>query len=309
MLRSLATALDAGMSLEAFVADPRLRATLPDDVARCLRASLRDGGLGQKLGAGAFVDDAGAAIIDAGVDGGFLPKALRAVADHADEKTKRRRRALMALAYPGAVALAAVVVLPLPSIVAGGVSAWAKSALPGVVAIVGFFVAVFVAFPRLSPRTQAALARVLAKVPVVGNVVVDDGRAAFADTMARLLGAGVSVGLALPRAITASGLAIDSDGVVDVIRRGGTFTEALHHSGAFEPESLAMLAVAEQTGTLDQALAALSTSTRDRARRRFMAVAAVVGVVVGVGVAIAVGAAIISGYVGYFETIERATAE
>ena len=45
-LRALATAIDAGMSLEAFVADPRLRATLPNDAAQRVRQALRGGGLG-----------------------------------------------------------------------------------------------------------------------------------------------------------------------------------------------------------------------------------------------------------------------
>jgi type II secretory pathway component PulF len=300
------------MGLETLVGDPQLRRTLPDGLAETLRRAMRvSAPLGASLRDAAFVDDAAAALIDAGAEGGFLPRAFLAVADQLDEGIKRRRRALAALSYPAFVAIAAVVVLPLPSAVTGGVGAWAAVAVPGVSVIVAVMVGIFVVLPRSPPATQATIKRAAARVPVLGAFVTDDGRAAFLDILWRLLGAGVAVTVALPRAMNASGLAlpVSADAVVDVVERGGTLAGALEKTGLFDTVSLGQIAVAEQTGSLDRGLSALSSSFQERGRRRFMAMAVAAGVVVGVACAVVVGVGVVRGYMGYFKTIEAVTAE
>lgn len=308
ILRAVATALDAGLGLGTFVETPRLASTVPPLLLTTLREAVRSGRpLGDALRQAEFLDDGGAAIVNAGVDGGFLPGALRATADLLDERLRRRRRMLLAVAYPAGVLLAACVLLPLPAIVEGGIAAWARLALPGIGAIVATLMLVFVVVPGSSVATRQRLTGLLARLPVVGGIIVDDARATGLDVLQRLLSAGVPATRALPRALLAAGLPSLSQmapAALAVIDDGGTLSDALGTAGLADDATVGRLAVAEHTGCLDQTLPGLVAELQDRARRRFFALVMGIGVVVGVAGAVVVGWQIVRGFQAYLETID-----
>lgn len=307
-LRTLATALDAGLGLSDLLETPKLSGALPPALVTTLRGAIRSNTpVGQALRRAELVDDSGAALLNAGVSGGFLPEALRATADLIDEGIRRRRRLLMAVAYPAFVLLAACVIVPLPSIVQGGVGAWARVAVPGVLAIVSTMLLVFVVLPRSPVATRQWVTQMMARLPIVGPVVVDEARATGLDVLQRLLSAGVSVTEALPQALRATGLGTISRherSAVVVVERGGTLTDALAQAGLADSETLGRLAVAEHTGSLDRALQGLVPELHDRSRRRSLAQAAAFGVMVGVIGAVVVGWQIVRGFQGYMDTID-----
>jgi type II secretory pathway component PulF len=306
--RTLATALDAGLTLEAVLATSS--STWPAPLVQALRRGARSGRPGEALHRAGLVDDGAAALMDAGAQGGFLPAALRTVADLVEEAQQRRRRLLLAMAYPVRVSCAAFVLLPLPAIVTGGVGAWARVALPGLGVVVGVMVLMFVVLPRQPASTRQRLRALLARVPGPGALVVDDARATALSVLARLLSAGMSPGLALPLAARSSGLpviAARGDNAVATIGGGGTLVAALGVLGLLDDEARALLSVHETTGTLDSGLAALARQLQERSRRRFLVLAGAIAVGVGVVVAVGVGVQIVQGFVGYVDTIDAIT--
>lgn len=306
--RTLATALDAGVTLEAVLTTSS--STWPAPLVQALRRGARSGRPGEALRQAELVDDGAAALIDAGAQGGFLPAALRTVADLVEEAQQRRRRLLLAMAYPVLVLCAAFVLLPLPAIVTGGVGAWARVALPGLVVIVGVMALVFVVLPRQPASTRQRLRALLARVPGPGTLIVDDARATALSVLARLLSAGMSVGLALPLSARASGLpvmAAGGDDAVAVLTGGGTMVQALVGLGVLDAEGQALLSVHETTGTLDSGLAGYARQLQARSRRRFLVLAGGIAVGVGVVVAVGVGVQIVRGFVGYVDTIDAIT--
>jgi type II secretory pathway component PulF len=217
---------------------------------------------------------------------------------------------LLAVIYPVLVLCAAFVLLPLPAIVSGGIGAWARVALPGLSVIVGAMLVVFVIVPRLAPTTRQRLRGLWAGVPVIGGIVVDDARATALSVLARLVSAGMSVGLALPLAARASGLpdvAARGDDAVAVLSRGGTLVQALAMLGLLDDEGRALLTVHETTGTLDAGLSAHASRLQERSRRRFLVIAGAIAAVVGAVVAVAVGVQIVRGFLGYVDTIDTIT--
>lgn len=306
--RTLATALDAGMGLEALLASSS--SAWPSPLVQALRHGARGGHPGAALLQAGLVDDGAAALLDAAAQGGFLPAALRTVADLGEEAEQRRRRLLLAVIYPALVLAAAFALLPLPAVVTGGVGAWARVAVPGLLAIGGALLGVFVVVPRLTPTTQQRLRGLLARVPGVGGLVLDDARATALTVLSRLLSAGMSVALAVPLSARASGLASMASGgevAVAVMARGGTLVDALASLGLVDGEGRALLMVHETTGTLDAGLAAYAAQLQERSRGRFLLLVGVLAITVGVLVAVAVGAQIVRGFLGYVDTIDAIT--
>lgn len=310
--RTLAIALDAGMGLEAMLAtlSSSSSSAWPAPLVQALRRGARSGRPGEALRQADLIDDGAAALLDAGAQGGFLPAALRTVADLVEEGQQRRRRLLLAVVYPVLVLCAAFVLLPLPAVVTGGVGAWVRIALPGLFLVVGVMVLVFVVLPRQPASTRQRLRGLLARVPGVGALVLDDTRATAVSVLARLLSAGMTPGLALPLSARSSGLpdvAARGDDAVAVLSRGGTLVEALTTLGLLDDEGRALLSVHELTGTLDTGLAAFGRQLQERARRRFLMLAGVIAVGISVIVAVGVGVQIVRGFVGSVDTIDAIT--
>jgi type II secretory pathway component PulF len=299
-LRALADALEAGLSLRQLVDDRALASVFP---ARA-RASLKSlDSVARALFESGVVDEAGRAILEAGEQGGSMPRALRLVADDMSESSARKRRALAALAYPAFLVVAASLILPLPALVTGGVHAYLARSLPGLAAI-GALAIVF----RLVP----GLTNVLARVPVIGAVVVDNARASCFDVLGRLLGAGVPALRALPSAIAAGALTSwRASSATDALGRGAALTDALVAAGVVDADSAlaGRIAIGERTGKLDATFPLLAGEARDRSRRRFMALTAVAGVACFLAIALAIGSAVVGQTRDYFHAIDSATQE
>jgi type II secretory pathway component PulF len=310
VFRSLATALEAGQSLEVVLSSPPTRSAWPAPLREALVSASGHGRVGEALVEAGLLDEGAAAIVDAGILGGFVPAALRQVAELLDERRRRRRRLALVMAYPLSVLVAACVVLPLPMLVTGGVAAWAGVAVPGVVCVVAIVVVLFVVVPALPPRRQAWLRDLWARVPVVGVLVVDDARAMALGVLSRVVSAGLSWRIALPVAARASGLSrlgAQAPRALAVVDAGGTLVAALAASSLVTEAEQGLVAVAEQTGTLPERLSVLSHELTERSRRRFLAIAAVVGTGVFIVVAAVIAVQIVKGFAASFEALDAMT--
>lgn len=273
--------------------DPTLASSLPP----AFRPALRAQSLGEALRKSGVLDEGGAAIVVAGERAGFLPRSLRLAADAIESARKRRTRALFALAYPAFLVVAAGCILPLPLLftagAGGGTAAYLKTAAPFIVVTIALFVAAFTLGPRLP----------VARVPIIGMVVVEDARAACLEILGALIAAGAPMSVALPASLQASGL------FKQATLAGETLTDTLRARNVVDDARAGRLAIAEKTGTLDKALPALAKESRERAQSRFTALAVVMGLVCFGAVAVGIGASIVRGAGSYLQQIEDATKE
>lgn len=312
-LRSLAEALEAGVSLRALAEDPALSAAWPPRVRSALRKNAAAAcSLGDALRDTRALDDGPAAIVDAGERGGFLPKALRLAADAVAAASARRRRAFLALAYPAFLVAAAGAILPLPLAFTSGPAAYLDAAAPFEGSVALALVIAFLVLPRLPTAMRARLDGLFSGIPIVGTIVVEDARAACFEILGALLGAGASLTSSLPAAVRAAGLSSWRFGLgraETVLSRGGTLAEALAAGGFVDDARAGRISVAERSGTLDRALPALAQEAHEIARRRFTALAAAGGLACFLAVAAAVGLAMVRGLQSYVDAVEDVTKE
>lgn len=313
LLQSLAQALDAGMSVQELVLDPSTSALLPPRARDVLRRSLREGGaFADALLAAELVDEGGAAVVAAGERGGFLPAALRQVAADVERARQRRRRALLALAYPALLMVLSSLILPLPVIVSEGVAAYFARAAPGILLVVVLLVLALVALPRLPTRVRAAGVAALARWPLFGAIFLDEARGAALEVLGRLIAAGVPMRHALAAALTASGLSTWRGRIVDAeqaLDSGRTLAEALAAVPIGDASLIARIALAERTGKLDVTMPVVANEARERAARRTVALTIACGLLAFLVMAVGIGRALVVQTQSTFEAIERATAE
>jgi len=311
-LRSLADALDAGMSLRLLADDPTLGKAWPAPVRSALQKNAAgQASLGTALLDAEALDDGAAAIIDAGEAGGFVARALRLAADGIAAARSRRRRALLAIAYPAFLVAAGAIILPLPLLFSDGLSAWVKIVLPVEVALAAALGLVFVVVPRLPRGVRQQLREALTRVPFVGVIAVEDARAAGLDILGALLGAGASLTSSLPAAVRATGLParFSLARAEGVVHRGGTLAEALAQGGLVDDGRAGLLAIAERTGTLDKTLPLLAKEAGEIARRRFTALLGLFGLACFFAVAAVIGISAVRGMGAYVDAIDNAARE
>ena len=111
----------------------------------------------------------------------------------------------------------------------------------------------------------------LLRLPLVGDLIAKVEIARFARTLSTLLGNGVTLlaGLAIVKdtmgnVVLASGL----DGVIAKLREGKGFGRPMAETGLYPRLATQMILVGEESGRLEEMLAASPTSTTARSRRR-----------------------------------------
>lgn len=127
--------------------------------------------------------------------------------------------------------------------------------IPLVALIIGFW-----RFKR-TPAGKHLLDRVLLKTPLIGNIIRKVNLAHFARTLGSLMGAGLAVLDALnvvAQSLSNSVIAEEVLDVAQVVKNGSTIAKPLQTSKNFPPIVSEMVAVGEETGTLDQILIKLA---------------------------------------------------
>lgn len=291
---------EAGLSLAAAL-EGEAALPLPAPVVAALRAGLREGeplsGLLAGLG---LVDEAGAALLEAGERLGGIPAALRRLAQRLSEQEAARRAFLGSLLRPAGLLLAAGVILPLPLLFTAGTGAYLARALPLVALVAVAALLLLGVWPRLPPDAaprrrllQAGLA-----LPGLRAPLHHAAWATFAEVLGATLGAGLpareSLQLAAratphPEFRAAAGeLAARLDG-------GATLAEAT--APLLLPRAfVAQLAAAEQSGSLDLALARLAAGHREEERRTTAQATAVAGGAIFACVAAVAALSIVQGF-------------
>ncbi len=252
-------------------------------------------------------------LVEAGEASGTLDESLRQAATALERKAELRRKVRSALAYPIAVlGLVGVVILamslfvvpvfrdvyadlggelPVPTRIVLGVSGFIASRF---VLLVGAVVAVVTVLRRWSrtPAGRLTLAKIVLRIPVVGDLVRRTALARASRSLAVLAAAGVPLLEALQIAGDVSGNAV-TRGVfadaADAVRAGRSLSSELMASDVIPPLFAQVVAVGEESGDLTEMLRLVGDvyeAEVDAAAESFSAVAeplliAFLGIVVG----------------------------
>ena len=311
LLSLAARTVEAGVPLASLGSTGAL-ATLPRPAADKLAADLLAGvPLSRSLDELHALDVGSRALIRAAEIHGGIPQALRAVAARLAHQRKVRMGLLVAVGYPALLALAAVVVSPLPIAFRDGVGAYFARVAPLVLAMVAIAVVALVVAPRLAPASPLRRApRWLAqRVPVGRSAALHDALAAFAGVLGACLNAGVPAREAVVLAAegTAPHPAFDgaAERLVAELDRGTTLGQALGAIRSLPATFVAQVGTAEVSGTLGSVLLALEDDHEKKAKTFWMTLAAIVGASVFAGVLVVIAWQVVSGWVQVFQTQAR----
>jgi type IV pilus assembly protein PilC len=217
-------------------------------------------------------------MVNAGEVSGSLEETLEEMADYFEKQHKTRQKVKSAMTYPAVVGIiaVAVVIFLLVSIVPTFVGMFDDfgGELPGitkfvmgasdwmvvywwVILLLVFAFIVFIYAIRQRPETKYYLDYFLLKMPIFGKLLRKSLLARMARTLSSLLNNSVPI----LQAMSLTDKVVENEVVARVLResrstleRGQSMSQPMQKHWAFPPLITQMIAVGEQTGSLDQML-------------------------------------------------------
>lgn len=233
-------------------------------------------------------------MVRAGSEGGFLEDALERVASFTEAQEEMKGRTVSAMAYPlilgsvGTIVVTGLIVffvpkfaamfgrlrergeLPLATEVLLQISdfcrSWGLLALGAAVAA-GYFAQRYLQ----TPQGLMWLDKTKIRVPMFGNLFLNFAVARFCRVLGTLLHNGVSILKALEISRAACGNRVLSQAIADAsenISSGQSLARPLASSGHFPKMVVEMIAVAEESNTLDKVLVELADGLEKRTSRQ-----------------------------------------
>ena len=233
-------------------------------------------------------------MIKAGQEGGFLEDVLARLADYTEREEELKGKVLGAMAYPifllvvGTVVITVLVVFFVPKFeqIFGRLAA--KGELPGLtigllatskflqaygILLLALIGAIIWAARRWAqtPAGRLMLDRLKITAPKVGTIMRDLAIVRFSRVLGTMLGNGIPILTALRIAKDSCGNQILSQAIADAadnVTSGESLAEPLRDSGCFPRDVIEMVAIAEESNTLEQVLLDISESTERRTTRQ-----------------------------------------
>ncbi len=233
-------------------------------------------------------------MIRAGGEGGFLEDALARVASFTEQQQDLKGRTSGALAYPiflAVVGLSVVTILivffvpkfeelfarlkargelpPITEYLLAVSHTMAKWILPLIVVIVGIIL--YIRNYLQTEEGKFARDRLQIRLPMVGGIFKNLAVARFCRVLGTLLHNGVPILRSLEIASAATGNRVLGSAITEAaenISAGQSLAKPLAASGHFPPEVVEMIAVAEESNTLETVLGNIADSLERRTFRR-----------------------------------------
>jgi type IV pilus assembly protein PilC len=224
-----------------------------------------------------YFDDLFVNLVEAGEHAGALETVLEKIATYKEKTEALKKKIKKALFYPAAVLGVAVIVtvilllfvipqfeslfkgfgadLPAFTQIVVGMSRWlqAQGWLVGVVVAIAFFT--FFYFYKRSRPLRQFIDKLSLQIPVIGPILKKSAIARYARTLATMFGAGVPLVEAMKSVAGATGNIIYQDAVLrmrDEIATGMRMQRAMENTGLFPNMVVQMIAVGEESGSLDE---------------------------------------------------------
>lgn len=277
--------------LERQSTNPTLGAVLRD-----VRGKVADGtGLAQAMASHPKVfDELGVSMVRAGQEGGFLEDVLKRIATFVEHQEDLKAKVIGALAYPVFLALAGFAVLNIlvvffvPKFEPIFVKLKEKDELPtlttylmgfshflqsssGVLTAVGLFAA-FVLFVRWTRRGGRVWAdRVRIRLPLFGSIFLSLALSRFTRILGTMLHNGIPILKALNIAKDSTGNKVLTAAIeksAENVTAGQKLADPLRKSGYFPPDVVEMIAIAEESNTLEKVLVDIADGLEKRTARQ-----------------------------------------
>jgi type IV pilus assembly protein PilC len=224
-----------------------------------------------------YFDDLFVNLVEAGEQAGALETLLDKIATYKEKTEAIKKKIKKALTYPAAVLAVAFIVttillifvipsfedlfqgfgadLPGFTRMVIDLSAFVRTKGLYIVAIVGAAVGTFIYFKKRSRAFRHFLDRMMLKTPIIGPILEKASIARYARTLSTMFAAGVPLVEALESVAGATGNIVYEVGVLemrDEVATGQRLQLAMENTDLFPNMVIQMIAVGEESGSLDQ---------------------------------------------------------
>jgi type IV pilus assembly protein PilC len=215
-------------------------------------------------------------LVEAGEQAGALENLLDKIATYKEKTEALKKKIKKALFYPIAVLCVALIVsvillifvipqfetlfkgfgadLPAFTQMVVNLSRFVQHQGWWVACVIGGGFYAFFYFLKRSRKMQVAFDRILLKFPIIGEILVKAAIARFARTLSTMFAAGVPLVEAMQSVAGATGNIIYEEAVLrmkDEVAAGGRLQRAMENTGLFPNMVVQMIAVGEESGSLD----------------------------------------------------------
>jgi type IV pilus assembly protein PilC len=222
-------------------------------------------------------DDLFVNLVEAGEQAGALESVLEKIATYKEKTEALKKKIKKALFYPAAVLAVAVIVtvilllfvipqfeslfkgfgadLPAFTQFVVNMSRWMQAKGWMLLIIVGLIVFAFGYFYKRSRAMRQFIDKMSLQIPVIGPILRKSAIARYARTLATMFGAGVPLVEAMKSVAGATGNIVYQDAVLrmrDEIATGMRMQRAMENTGLFPNMVVQMIAVGEESGSLDE---------------------------------------------------------
>ncbi|HUY82956.1 MAG TPA: type II secretion system F family protein [Steroidobacteraceae bacterium] len=224
-----------------------------------------------------YFDDLFVNLVEAGEQAGALETLLDKIATYKEKTEALKKKIKKALFYPAAVLVVALLVMTillifvipqfeslfkgfgadLPALTQMVVNLSRFVQRRGWLILIAVVAAIytFIYFKKRSRNMRRTLDRMLLHVPVVGPIMVTAAIARFARTLATMFAAGVPLVEAMQSVAGATGNIVYEEATLrmkDEVATGQRLQRAMENTGLFPNMVVQMIAVGEESGSLDQ---------------------------------------------------------
>jgi len=224
-----------------------------------------------------YFDDLFVNLVEAGEQAGALESLLEKVATYKEKTEAIKKKIKKALTYPAAVLVVAFVVttillifvipsfedlfqgfgadLPTFTRMIIDLSAFVRTQGVFIVMAISAAVSTFIYFKKRSRKFRHFLDRMMLKLPVIGPILEKASIARYARTLSTMFAAGVPLVEAMESVAGATGNIVYEEGVLtmrDEVATGQRLQQAMENTGLFPNMVIQMIAVGEESGSLDE---------------------------------------------------------
>ena len=224
-----------------------------------------------------YFDDLFVNLVEAGEQAGALESLLDKVATYKEKTEAIKKKIKKALTYPAAVLVVAFVVttillifvipsfedlfkgfgadLPAFTRMVIDLSAFVRTQGVYLATLIGGAIAAFLYFKKRSRKFRHFLDRLMLKLPIIGPILQKASIARYARTLSTMFAAGVPLVEAMESVAGATGNIVYEEAVLtmrDEVATGQRLQQAMENTGLFPNMVIQMIAVGEESGSLDE---------------------------------------------------------
>lgn len=307
--RSLATMLESGIQIRKAI-DLAAKKTMHGPTRKALRdisSAVQEGSdVSEALRQhGRFFPTLFIEMVTMAEESGSLPEVLRHLAEHYEANIRMKKEFIGSIIWPAFQLIAAILVIALLILILGFVAETTGSndmsflvfGLSGpsgaaiwLMGTFGFFAACYVAWLMIQKASQAKaiVDPMLLLVPVLGRCMRSFAIARFSWSYFLTQQTGMPVTRSLKGSLKATGngaFIAQTPFITSAVMEGASLTDSLAESRLFTDEYLEMVSVAEESGTVPEALHRLSPQFEEDARRAMKTLTRAISVMVWLFVA------------------------